>query len=125
MRKRYLFYLKFSLLLNIFNGTVLLYNYHVSNSKTINPPRFIKCHEKDIKTEMSLRGNFWVFYNYIPAKVNPKCNESITYTTYGDHTYLDNLPMLISRWKGPISLALFTPGEDYQEAVKVANYYRW
>ena len=31
-------------------------------------------------------------------------DETITYTTYGDHTYLDNLPILISRWNGPISL---------------------
>ena len=35
---------------------------------------------------------------------NPSCDETITYTTYGDHTYLDNLPVLISRWNGPISL---------------------
>ena len=117
--------MKLSLFLNLLNGVVLLYNYHTTNANMKNPPKFIECDEKQIRPEISLRGDFWVFYNYIPAATNPDCNGSITYTTYGDHTYLDNLPMLISRWRGPISLALFTPGKDYQEAIKVVNYYRW
>ena len=56
--------------------------------------------------------------------VNPNCNETVTYTTYGDYTYLHNLPILTSRWNGPISLSLFTPGSDYFETLKMVSYYR-
>ena len=56
--------------------------------------------------------------------VNFNCNETVTYTTYGDYTYLHNLPILTSRWNGPISLSLFTPGSDYYETLKIIAYYR-
>ena len=72
--------------------------------------------------------NLYYFNQYDIIKsnlANPNCNETVTYTTYGDHEFMDNLPMLISRWNGPISLALFTPGTDYLEALKAVAYYRW
>ena len=31
-------------------------------------PNPIHCYNKNIIPSMSLRGDFWVFYNYIPAK---------------------------------------------------------
>lgn len=66
-----------------------------------------------------------MFYNYIPAKIVPKCNESITYATHGEYTFLDNIVPLVTRWNGPISFALFTPGTDYFVALNVISYYRW
>ena len=38
---------------------------------------------------------------------------------------LDTLPLLVKRWRGPISIALFTPGSDYERALQVTSYYRW
>ena len=37
--------------------------------------------------------------------------ESITFTTHGEYIYLDNLIPLLRRWKGPLSMAVFAPGE--------------
>ena len=85
----------------------------------------IICTEKDLKPYTSLRGTFWVHYNYIPAKVVPKCNESITYATHGEFLFLDNIVPLVTHWNGPISFALFAPGTDYFEALNVISYYRW
>ena len=65
-----------------------------------------------------------ILYIYFTISVNFDCNETITYTTYGDYTYLHNLPVLTSRWNGPISLSLFTPGSDYYETLKIIAYYR-
>ena len=45
------------------------------------------------------RGLYWVLENYIPATVSFRCDESITYTTQGDFTFLDNLEMITSRWQ--------------------------
>ena len=47
----------------------------------------------------SQRGAFWVLENYIPAEVSFRCNETITFTTHGDFTFLDNLEPLTDRWK--------------------------
>ena len=47
----------------------------------------------------SQRGVFWVLENYIPAEVSFRCNETITFTTHGDFTFLDNLEPLTDRWK--------------------------
>ena len=50
--------------------------------------------------------------------------ESITYTTHSDATFLENLIPLTERWKGPVSIALYVPGSDYELALKEIAYYR-
>ena len=60
----------------------------------------------------------------MPAAKKFKCNETVTYTTHCDHTFLDNLVPLLKRWQGPISVALYTPGSDYDDAMKAVSYYR-
>ena len=71
----------------------------------------ISCNDKNLEPRVDQRsGNFWVFYNYIQAKKKFQCNETITYTTHGDYTYLGDLEITLKRWQGPISVALFTPG---------------
>ena len=72
-----------------------------------------------------IQGQYWVFYNYVPAAKKFKCNETVTYTTHCDHTFLDNLVPLLKRWQGPISVALYTPGSDYDDAMKAVSYYRY
>ena len=84
----------------------------------------ILCYEKDTKPKTAIRGDHWVLYNLIPALVTYKCNETITYTTHCDHTFLDNLIPLLKRWQGPISISLYTPGSDFFDAMKGVAYYR-
>jgi len=102
----------------------------VENQTTINPVDDqvvdpIQCLEKDMRPRKAMRGQYWVFYNYIPAQLQFKCNATITYTTHCDHTFLDNLEPLLKRWQGPVSVALYTPGSDYEDAIKAMSYYRY
>ena len=53
-----------------------------------------------------------------------RCNETITYTTHGDFTFLDNLEPLLDRWQGPVSLALYTPGSDLSLTIETILYFR-
>ncbi len=85
----------------------------------------IQCLEKDMSPRKAMRGQYWVFYNYVPAAKSFKCNETVTYTTHCDHTFLDNLVPLLQRWLGPISISLYTPGSDYEDALKAVSYYRF
>ena len=85
----------------------------------------IQCFEKDTTPRITMRGQYWVFYNYVSAEKKFKCNETVTYTTHCDHTFLDNLVPLLKRWQGPVSVALYTPGSDYEDAVKAVSYYRY
>jgi len=93
-------------------------------SVTSAPKRPILCYEKDTRPRKAMRGQYWALYNYVPARLKPKCNESLTYTTHCDHTFLDNVVPLLKRWQGPISIALYTPGSDYEDALKAVAYYR-
>ncbi|KAK7054579.1 hypothetical protein SK128_015503 [Halocaridina rubra] len=70
------------------------------------------------------QGEYWVLENYIPAQVCFQCHESITYTTHAEFTFLDNLEPLVSRWKGPMSIAVYAPGTDFEDAIKVILYLR-
>ena len=94
-----------------------------SDNKAIKQP--ILCYEKDTRPRKAMRGGYWVLYNYIPGQLKLKCNETITYTTHCDHTFLDNVVPLLLRWQGPISIALYTPGSDYNDALKTVAYYRY
>ncbi len=86
--------------------------------------RPIQCLEKSMSPRTAMRGQYWVLYNYVPATETFSCNETITYTTHCDHTFLDNLGPLAKRWQGPISVAIYTPGTDYRDAVRAVTYYR-
>ena len=70
------------------------------------------------------RGKFWVLYNYIRAARRFDCNETITYTTHGDFTFLDNLEPLLERWQGPISVAVYAPGSDLEDTIDAILYFR-
>ncbi|KAF2347918.1 hypothetical protein FHG87_021327, partial [Trinorchestia longiramus] len=62
-------------------------------------PDFRGCPTKPQVPFHSQRGEFWILENYIPAALPFRCDESITYTTHGDYTFLDNLETLTSRWQ--------------------------
>jgi len=107
----------------------------ISQSKSPSPkqllsskPYFIsdsvECFNKPINFSQSMRGKYWVLYNYIRAGKHFNCNQSITYTTHGDFTFLDNLEPLLDRWRGPISVAVYAPGSDLEDTIDAILYYR-
>ncbi|KRT82049.1 hypothetical protein AMK59_4316 [Oryctes borbonicus] len=70
------------------------------------------------------RGDYWVFYNYVLARRTFECDESVTYTTHADYSFLDNLVPLVEKWQGPISLALHAPGTDFKTTLDSIWYLR-
>lgn len=82
------------------------------------------CYNKDNRFRQSIRGNYWVLYNYIRPSQSFNCDESITYVTHGDPTFMDNLEPLLERWRGPISVGVYAPGTDFNFAVQTILYYR-
>lgn len=82
----------------------------------------ITCFDKMNEYKILQRGRFLVLYNYIRAIRWFKCHESVTYTTISDLRFLDNIEILSERWKGPISIALYTPGTDFEYALESIKY---
>lgn len=63
--------------------------------------------------------------NYIKADHGDiQCFETMTISTFGDYTFLDNLVPLIERWIAPISLALNAPGSDFDKTLSAIMYLR-
>ena len=60
---------------------------------------------KDCPTKSSQRydtqrgEDYWILNNYIAAAKSFRCDESITYATHGDYTFLGNLNPVTDRWQ--------------------------
>ncbi|KAI4459830.1 hypothetical protein MML48_6g00018602 [Holotrichia oblita] len=80
------------------------------------------CVNRPLRSMAQQRGDYWVLYNYVRAKRTFACDESITYTTHADYSFLDNLVPLVEKWKGPISLALHAPGADFKSTLNSIWY---
>ena len=99
-------------------------------AKELQPSRVfneVMCFNKaDVKVEKVVkRGSYFVHYNVIPEKLYFSCNESVTLTTQAEISYLtDNLLPLVQRWRGPISAAVFAPGQDFNVAVEMIRRMR-
>ncbi|XP_049822908.1 beta-1,4-glucuronyltransferase 1-like [Aethina tumida] len=86
--------------------------------------RIIECNDQILKPSIKQRGAFWVLYNYVRARRNFRCDESITLTAPADFRFLDNVAPLVQRWQGPISIALHAPGFDLSITLKSIAYLR-
>lgn len=84
----------------------------------------VKCHDRNTDPRTAQRSDFWVLYNYVPARRKFRCHESVTYTTHADYTFLDNLAPLLERWQGPVSLAIHAPGTDFAPTLEAIRYAR-
>lgn len=82
------------------------------------------CSDRRPTPRYQQRGDHWVLMDYVRPAKRFSCAESVTYTTHGDFTFLDNLPPLLERWRGPVSLALFAPGEDFAFTLSAISYAR-
>lgn len=93
------------------------------NDDDDNPKPVVKCDLSKRRARIEMRGNFWVLYNYVQSD-QKACRESITYTTHGDLTFLDNLETLVDRWNDSVSIALYAPGSDFFRCSKSIAYLR-
>jgi len=97
-----------------------------NDSKILDPKesKLFPCDDLTPRSYYGQRGPYWVLYNYIKASKQFRCDQSITYTTHADFTFLDNLEPLLERWQGPLSLSVYAPGTDFNETVKRILYLR-
>ena len=72
----------------------------------------------------SRNANYLVLYNYFKAEKSYECLQSITFTTHGEFQFMENLIPLIEKWQGPLSVAVFAPGKDFERSYKIIEYYR-
>lgn len=86
--------------------------------------KLFPCDDYTPRSYYGQRGNYWVLYNYFKATRTFRCDQSITYTTHADWSFLDNLVPLLERWQGPLSLSLYSPGTDFNDAFKRIQYLR-
>lgn len=87
------------------SGFVVLQNY-------IKAEKWYKVHVTFLKAD------------YIAAHFRYYGNESITYTSHSDATFLHNLIPMLKRWRGPLSIAIYAPGSDYDKVLRAIAYFR-
>ncbi|XP_073821404.1 beta-1,4-glucuronyltransferase 1-like [Musca autumnalis] len=86
----------------------------------------LNCYDHPLQMEQMQYGHYWLLKNLIRGRLsaNMGCAESITYTTNGDYTFMDNLAEVVTRWMGPVSIALFAPGHDFNATMDSIQYAR-
>ena len=62
-------------------------------------PDLRNCPTVETKFRYSQTGNYWVLENFVQAAYEHRCDESITYATHGEYTFMDNLDPLSNRWQ--------------------------
>ncbi|XP_050308607.1 beta-1,4-glucuronyltransferase 1-like isoform X2 [Anthonomus grandis grandis] len=82
------------------------------------------CLDRPTVPKTQQRGDYWVLYNYVRAERTFKCEETVTYTTHADFSFMDNLVPLLERWRGPISIALHAPGTDFPKTLESIAHLR-
>jgi beta-1,4-glucuronyltransferase 1 len=84
----------------------------------------LDCINGDFSSKSYAHGNYWILKNFIKGSVYFKCHSSITYTTHTDVTYLSNVIPLLKRWQGPLSVAVYAPGDDFNATLHSIFYLR-
>ncbi|CAG9861028.1 unnamed protein product [Phyllotreta striolata] len=85
---------------------------------------YLICADGILEKNVEFRGKYVVLKNYIIAKRQFKCLESVTLSVPGDYRFLDNIVPLVERWRGPISVALYAPGYDFYSTLQSIAYLR-
>ncbi|KPM02765.1 N-acetyllactosaminide beta-1,3-N-acetylglucosaminyltransferase-like protein 1 [Sarcoptes scabiei] len=72
-----------------------------------------------------IRGKYSVLQDYVPGN-DPidSSAETITLTTQGGPDFLYHAEELCKRWDGPISLAVYAPGDDFRLSLNIIYYMR-
>ncbi|KAH6934015.1 hypothetical protein HPB50_019482 [Hyalomma asiaticum] len=66
-----------------------------------------------LKKVSAVSAKYIVQEDFILSDLQVPFNDSVTLTTQATHEFLQHVPVLCSRWQGPISVAVFAPGTDY------------
>ena len=74
--------------------------------------------------KMYNHGKYIFVKNYATPLLQFECNESITFTTHGEFNFIDNVVPIVERWEGPVTVAIYAPGYDFQEAVRRIHFLR-
>ncbi|XP_053677658.1 beta-1,4-glucuronyltransferase 1-like [Anopheles nili] len=82
----------------------------------------LNCNKQSNAYQLERHGEHYVLRNFITTERPVECYETITYTTHGDHTFLDNVVPLLERWLAPVSIAVYAPGKDLDRAVELIRY---
>lgn len=99
-----------------FNGNLLEAQSAVRN--------LTKCNNNFSTYKLQNKNGYIILNNYVISSKRFACEESVTYATHADYTFLDNLKPLLERWNGPISLAIHAPGADFNKTVDSIIYLR-
>ncbi|EDV57896.1 beta-1,4-glucuronyltransferase 1 [Drosophila erecta] len=86
----------------------------------------LKCRNRSLRFQRLQHGDFWLLQNLVVGRKSRDvgCAESVTYTTNGDFTFFDNLEMVVSRWRAPVSFAIHSPGYDLNTTLDAIRYVR-
>lgn len=84
----------------------------------------MKCDDVDAEFKAEPHGDFFILKNFIKSRISFKCYESITYATHAEANFLKNLIPVVTRWKAPVSLAIYAPGSDFNTTLKAIYYLR-
>ncbi|KAL7642857.1 UNVERIFIED_CONTAM: hypothetical protein RMT77_006145 [Armadillidium vulgare] len=87
-------------------------------------PKFKNCTKLKLIPKYIQRGDYWVLQNYIKASKSFRCNESITFSTTGELGLLNNLVQITSRWQGPVSVAVYAPGDSFEKTLETIFHLR-
>lgn len=72
--------------------------------------------EIDMYRNVKFEGDFLVITNVFENK-KTSLEDTITMTTHGEYMFLENLLPLVLRWKAPISVSVYAPGDDFQSTI--------
>ncbi|XP_060526457.1 beta-1,4-glucuronyltransferase 1-like [Cylas formicarius] len=108
----------------VIDSNATVENRTVDDGGSKDPLGFLKCETGPSRTHVEQRGEFYVIYNLVKAEKSFGCLESITLSAPGDFRFLDNVVPLVDRWRGPISVALYAPGDDYFTTLDSISYLR-
>ncbi|XP_054166208.1 beta-1,4-glucuronyltransferase 1-like [Oppia nitens] len=70
------------------------------------------------------RGLYTVLNNYIPADLDhyDQLDTSVTMTTQGTYSFIHHIEHQCQRWEGPISMAVYAPGDEFALAINLIYY---
>uniref|UniRef100_A0AAG5CVU9 N-acetyllactosaminide beta-1,3-N-acetylglucosaminyltransferase n=1 Tax=Anopheles atroparvus TaxID=41427 RepID=A0AAG5CVU9_ANOAO len=82
----------------------------------------LNCNTQPNDFQLETHGGYYLLRNFVSAQQPVECYETITYTTHGDYTFLDNVVPLLERWRAPLSVALYAPGYDLDRSVEMIRH---
>ncbi|CRL04685.1 CLUMA_CG017749, isoform A, partial [Clunio marinus] len=83
------------------------------------------CERYNNTLKKTLHGKYVFIKNIVAAEKTPDYQSTMTYTTHGDVVFLiENIIPLLERWRAPLSMALYTPGSDFNVTLNTISYFR-